>query len=111
MPSQQGTASSYYQELFHALKDEINKDNEAQQRRFPSTETKMDATMIVDMGTNAKDLNREMYAFMERKARQAKELEKLQKEQSSRHLPSNTKKDDIREIESTPLSLEDEFSN
>ena len=120
MPSQQGSSSSCYQEqfqqpfdeeLFHALKDEINKDNEALQRRFPSMETKMDATMIANMGTNVKDLNREIYAIMKRTARQAEELEKLQKEQSSRHLPSDKKNDDIRKIESIPLSLEDESSN
>ena len=28
---------SFDEELFHALKDEINRDNEALQRRFPST--------------------------------------------------------------------------
>ena len=120
MPSQQGSSSSCYQEqfrqpfdeeLFHALKDEINKDNEALQRRFPSMETKMDATMIANMGTNVKDLNREMYAIMKRTARQAEEMEKLQKEQSSRHLPSDKKNDDIRKIESIPLSLKDESSN
>ena len=38
-------------------------------------------------------------------------MEKLQKEQSSRHLSSDTKNDDIRESESIPLSLEDKFSN
>ena len=71
-------------------------------------ETGMDATMIANMGTNAKDLNREMYAIMERTARQAEELEKLQKEQSSRHLPIDPKNDDIRENENISLSLEDE---
>ena len=78
MPSQQGSSSSYYQDQFQqpsneellcALNDEINRDNEALQRRFPSMKTKMDTTMIEDMGTNAKDLNREMYAIMERKVR------------------------------------------
>ena len=67
MPSQQGISSSYYQEqfrqpsyeeLFLALKEDIKRDNEALQMRFPIMETEMDATMIVDMGTNAKDLNR-----------------------------------------------------
>ena len=52
-----------------------------------------------------------MCAIMERTARQADELEKLEKEQSSRHLPRNTKNDDIQESESIPLSIEDEFSN
>ena len=52
--------------------------------RFPSMEPKMDVNMIADMGTNSKNINREMYAIMERKARQAEELEKIQKEQSSR---------------------------
>ena len=120
MPSQQGGSSSYHQEQFQqpfdekllrSLKDEINRDNEALQIRFPSTETKMDATMIVDIGTNSKDLNREMYVIMERTARQAEELEIVLKEQSSRQLPSDTKNDDIRESESISLSLEDEFSN
>ena len=36
-------------------------------------ETKIDATMIENMGTNSKDLNREMYAIMERTARQVEE--------------------------------------
>ena len=45
-------------------------------------ETKMDATMIVDMGTNSKDLNGEMNAIIERTTRQAEELEKVIKEQS-----------------------------
>ena len=52
-----------------------------------------------------------MYAIMEIMVRQAKELEKVIKEQSSRQLPSDTKNDDIREIESIPLRLEDESSN
>ena len=93
------------------MKDENNRDNEGLQIRLPSTKTKMDATMIADMGTNSKDLHREMYAIMERTARQAKELEKVIKEQSSRQLSSDTKNDDIRESESISLSLEDEFSN
>ena len=117
MPSQQGSSSSYYQEqfrhpsdeeLFLTLKEDIKRDNEALQMRFPIMETEVDATMIADMGTNAKDLNREMYVIMERMARQAEELEKIQKEQSSRHLLSDTKKDDIRENENITLSLEDE---
>ena len=73
-------------------------------------ETKMDANMIADIGTNLKNLNKEMYAIMERMAIQAQELEKVIKEQSSRQLPSNTKNDDIRESESISLSLEDELS-
>ena len=52
-----------------------------------------------------------MYAIMERMVRQAEELKKVIKEQSSRKLLSDTKNDDIREIESIPLSLEDEFLN
>ena len=58
-------------------------------------ETKMDANMIAGMGTNSKNLNREMYAIMEKTARQAEELEKVIMEQSSRQLPSNIKNDDI----------------
>ena len=96
---------------FLELKEEIKRDNEALQMRFPSTETKMDTTMIANMGTNSKDLNREMYAIMERTTRQAEELKKVIKEQSSRQLPSDTRNDDIRGIESIPLSLEDEFWN
>ena len=91
------------------MKDEINKDNEALQIRLSSMETKMDATMIA--GTNLKDLNREMYDIMERTSRQAKELEKVIKEQSSRQFVSNTKNNDIQESESISLSLEDEFLN
>ena len=67
--------------------------------RLPSMEPKMDANIIANMGTNSKNINREMYVIMERTTRQAKELEKLRKEQSSRQLPSNTKNDDIRENE------------
>ena len=52
-----------------------------------------------------------MYAIMDRTTRKVEGLEKLQKEQSSRHLPSDTKNDDIRESENMPSSLEDEFSN
>ena len=48
---------------------------------------------------------------MERMARQVEELEKLQREQSSRQLLSNTKNDDIQENEIINLSLEEEFSN
>ena len=74
-------------------------------------ETKMDANMIAYMGTNLKNINREMYAIVERTIKQAGELEKLQNEQSSRHLPSNTNNDDIWESESTSVSLEEEFLN
>ena len=51
------------------MKDEINRDNEALQIRLPSMETKIETTMIADMGTNSKYLNREMYAIMERTTR------------------------------------------
>ena len=79
--------------------------------RLPSMETKMDANIIANMGTNSKNLNREMYAIMEKTTRQAEELEKVIKEQSSRQLPSDIKNDDIRESENISLSLEDEFSS
>ena len=52
-----------------------------------------------------------MYAILERKTIQAAELTKVEKEQSSRQLPNNTKNDYIRENESITLSLEDELSN
>ena len=87
------------------MKEEIKKDKDALQMRLPIMETKMDANMIADMVTNSKNLSREMYAIMER----ARELEKAIKEQYSRELLSNTKHDDIRECESTTLSLEDEL--
>ena len=83
----QESSSSYYQEkfrqpsdeeLFLALKEEIKRDNEDLQIRLPIMETKMDANMIADMGTNSKNLNREIYAIMERLAIQTEELEKLQ---------------------------------
>ena len=48
---------------------------------------------------------------MERKARQAEELNKVIREQSLRQLPSDTKNDDVRENENINLSLEEEFSN
>ena len=114
----QGSSSSYYQEQFWkpsdekpflVVKEEIKRDNEALQIRLPIMETKMDANMIADMGTNSKILNREMYAIMERLAIQAEELEKLQKEQSSRKLSSNIKNDAMRESESMSLSLEEEI--
>ena len=80
--NQEGS-SSYFQEkirqssdegLFLTLKEEIKRDNEALEMRWPSIETKMDANMIADMGTNSKNLNKEMYAIMERMTRQVKEL-------------------------------------
>ena len=60
-------------------------------------EIEMDANMIANVGTNLKDLNREVYAIMERTVRQAEELEKVRREQSSRQIPSDTKNDDIYE--------------
>ena len=97
MHNQEGS-SSYFQEqiwqpsdeeLLLALKEEIKRDNEALQMRLAITKHKMGANMIDDMGTNSKNLNREMNAIMERKAIQAQELEKVMKEQSSRQLPSD----------------------
>ena len=96
----QGSSSSYYQEqfqqpsdeeLFLALKEEIKRDNEALQMRLPIMETKIDTNMIADMGTNSKNLNREMYAIMERMARQVEKLEKVIKEQSLRQLSNDIK--------------------
>ena len=78
--------------------------------RWPNIETKMDTNMIANMGTNSKNLNKEMYAIMERMVIQAQELEKVIKEQSSRQLSSDITNDDIRENESIFLSLEDELS-
>ena len=75
--------------------------------RLPIMEPKMDAKMIVDMGTNSKNLNKEMYAIIERTTIQAQELEKVIKERSSRQLPGNTKNDVIWESESMSLSLEE----
>ena len=112
----QGSSSFNYQnqfwkpsdeELFFALKEEIKMDNEALEMKLPIIESKMDANMIANIGTNSKNINREMYAIMERTTRLAEELEKLQKEQSSRQLPSDTKNDAIRESESILLSLEE----
>ena len=79
--------------------------------QLPSMEIKMDANMIANMSTNSKNLNREMYAIMERTTIQVEDLEKLQKEQSSRQLSSDTKNDAIRESESISLSLEEELSS
>ena len=116
----QESSSFYYQEqfrqpfdeeLFLALKEEIKRDNKALQIQLPIMETLMGVNMIADMGTISKNLNIKMYAIMERMARQAEELEKVIKEQSSRQFLSDIKNDDIRESESLSLSLEDEFSN
>ena len=93
------------------MKEDIKRDNESLEMRLPIMEPKVDANMTDNIGTNLKNLNREMYAIMERKARIAKELEKLLKEQSSRQLLSNIKNNDIRECESIPLSLEEELSS
>ena len=79
--------------------------------RLPIMEPKMDANMLASTGTNSKNLNREMYAIMERTTIQAEELEKLQKGQSSKQLPSDIKSDDIRESGNITLSLEDELSH
>ena len=93
------------------MKEDIKRDNESLEMRLPIMEPKVDANMTDNIGTNLKNLNREMYAIMETKARIAKELEKLLKEQSSRQLLSNIKNNDIRECESIPLSLEEELSS
>ena len=79
--------------------------------QLPIMEAKVDANMIDNIGTNLKNLNRKMYAIMERTAIQAEELEKLLKEQSSRQLPSNIKNDSTWESENVSLSLEDESSS
>ena len=68
-------------------------------------ETKINVNMIVDMGNYSKNINKEMYSIKERSQIQAEEMEKLQKEQSSRQLPSDTKNNVIRESESMSLSL------
>ena len=116
----QGSSSSYYQEkfrklsdeeLFLALNEEIKKDNDVLQMWLPIMETKMKANMIANIGINCTSLSREMSAIMERLAIQVEELEKLQKEQSSRQLSSDTKNDAIRECESISLSLEEELSS
>ena len=116
----QESSSFYYQEqikqpsdeeLFLALKEEIKKDRDALEMRWPNMETKMVAKMIANMDTNLKNLNREMYAIMERTAIQAEELAKVMNEKSSRQLPSDIKNDDIRECENETLILEDELSS
>ena len=48
---------------------------------------------------------------MERKERQAEELDKVIREQSFRQFLRDTKNDDIQENENINLSLEEEFSN
>ena len=75
----------------------------------------IDTNMIENIGTYCINNNKEMCA-MDRIAIQAKELEKVLKEQSSRQLLSDIKNDDIRECESVtlecdkvPLILEGEF--
>ena len=47
-------------------------------------ETKMEANVIANIGTNCTNISKEMSVVMDRLAIQAGELEKLQKEQSSR---------------------------
>ena len=99
------SSSSYYQEqlrqpsdeeLFRALKEEIKKDKEALEMRFPIIETKMDAYKIADMVTKSTNRSREMYAIMERTTIPAEELEKKNlNEQSSRKLPRDVNNDDI----------------
>ena len=69
----------------------------------------MDANMIANIGTNCINLSKEMSSIMDRLAIPARELEKIQKEQSSRQLPSDTKNDDIRKCESISLCLEEEL--
>ena len=87
----QGSSSSYYQEQFRqpydeelscALKEEIKRDNEAQQMQLLIIETKMDANMIADMVASSKNLKREMDAITERTTRQVEELANILKEQS-----------------------------
>ena len=78
---------------------------------LPIMEPRVDANLIANIGTNLQTLNRDMYAIMERTIRQAKELEKLLKEQYSRQLPSDIKNDSIWESENVILSLEDECSS
>ena len=79
MHNQEGS-SSYFQEqtwqpsdeeILLALKEKIKKDNEALHMRLPIMELEMNANMIAGMGTNSKNLNREMYAIMERTVIQA----------------------------------------
>ena len=63
------SSSFYYQEqfrqpfddeLFLALKEEIKKDKDALEMRWPNMETKMDANMIANIGTNCININKEM---------------------------------------------------
>ena len=79
----QESSSSYYQErfqqpsdeeLFCALKEEIKKDKEALEMRWPNMETKMDTNIIVDIDINHTSLNREMSAIKDRLAIQVEEL-------------------------------------
>ena len=78
----QGSSCSYYQDqlwqpfdenLFLAFKEDIKRDIEAIEMRLPIMEPKVDANMTDDIGTNLKNINREMYAIMERTARRAEE--------------------------------------
>ena len=74
------------------MQEEIQKDKEALELRWPYMETKMDAKRIADMDTNLKNLNREMYAIMERMTIQAEELTKVIKEQSFKAILKRHKK-------------------
>ena len=76
----QESSSSYFQEqikqpsddeLFLALKEEIEKDKEALEFWWPNMETKIDAKMITDMDTNLENFNRELCAIMDRTTIQA----------------------------------------
>ena len=82
----QESSSSYYEEqfqqpseeeLFLTLKEEIKRDKESLEMQFPNIEPKVDANMIANIGTNSKNLNREMYAIMERVAIQVEELARI----------------------------------
>ena len=116
----QESSSSFYQEqlwqpsedeLFIALKEEIKKDKEALEMQLPNIEPTVDANMVANIDTNSKNINREMYAIMERVETHAEELEKLLKEQSPRQLPSYIKNDDIWESKIIYLSLGEELSS
>ena len=62
------------EELFLALKEDIKRDNEALEMRLPIIEPKVNANMKDNIGTNLKNINREMYAIMERMVRRTKEF-------------------------------------
>ena len=113
-------SSSYYQEqflqpsdekLFFALKEEIERDNEALKMWLSIMETKMDANIIADMVTSSTNLRRETHPIMERTTIQVEELTNILKEQSSRKLLRDIKNDDIRENERISLILEEELSS